>query len=158
MRDASAPMQIVDVRDLGAFLVRSAATATAGPFDGVTPWAPTSSLLAEITPAGVAARLVEADSAILAEAQMTLPMMLADPHDTTIISRRSARPRPVRRADHSLTGGDGRGDTALGRRTRPAATHQGPEPGSRRRRSSAASSPSDPSGRGHGPVGAASVA
>jgi 2'-hydroxyisoflavone reductase len=31
--DASAPMQIIDVRDLGAFLVRSATTTAAGAFD-----------------------------------------------------------------------------------------------------------------------------
>ena len=53
--DASAPMQIIDVRDLGAFLVRCATTAAAGAFDGVGPFASTASMLAEITPPGVTA-------------------------------------------------------------------------------------------------------
>jgi hypothetical protein len=65
VRDASAPIQIIDVRDLGAFLIRCAATAAVGAFDGGGPFAPTASLLAEITPSGVMARLVEGDSATL---------------------------------------------------------------------------------------------
>jgi nucleoside-diphosphate-sugar epimerase len=87
VRDASAPMQIIDVRDLGAFLVRCTATGAVGAFDGVGPFAPTASLLAEITPIGVTARLVEADQATLAAAGITLPMMLDDPHDAIISSR-----------------------------------------------------------------------
>ena len=59
-------MQIIDVRDLGAFLLRCATTGTAGAFDGVGPFAPTGELLAEITPDGVVARLVEVDAATLA--------------------------------------------------------------------------------------------
>ncbi len=87
VRDASAPMQIIDVRDLGAFLVRCAATAAAGAFDGVGPFASTASLLAEITPPGVTARLVEVDAATLEAAGITLPMMLDDPNDAIISSR-----------------------------------------------------------------------
>jgi hypothetical protein len=87
VRDASAPMQIIDVRDLGAFLVRCAATAAVGAFDGVGPFAATGRLLAEITPAKVRFRLVEVDSASLAAAEVTLPMMLDDPHDDIISSR-----------------------------------------------------------------------
>jgi 2'-hydroxyisoflavone reductase len=87
VRDASAPMQIIDVRDLGAFIVRCATTGAVGAFDGVGPYAPTESLLAAITPPGVMTRLVEVDSATLASAGITLPMMLEDPHDTIISSR-----------------------------------------------------------------------
>ena len=87
VRDASAPMQIIDVRDLAAFLVRCAATAALGAFDGVGPFAATSSLLAEIAPAQVRFRLVEVDSASLTAAGVTLPMMLDDPHDAVISSR-----------------------------------------------------------------------
>ena len=87
VRDASAPMQIIDVRDLGAFLVRCAATEAVGAFDGVGPYAATARLLAEITPANVRFRLVEVDSASLATAGVTLPMMLDDPHDDIISSR-----------------------------------------------------------------------
>ena len=87
MRDASAPMQIIDVRDLGAFLVRCATSGAVGGFDGVGPFAPTASMLAEITPSGVDARLVEVDAATLAAAGITLPMMLDDPNDAVISSR-----------------------------------------------------------------------
>jgi 2'-hydroxyisoflavone reductase len=87
VRDASAPMQIIDVRDLGAFLVRCAATAVVGSFDGVGPFAPTASLLGDIAPPNVSFRLVEVDSAALATAGVTLPMMLDDPHDAVISSR-----------------------------------------------------------------------
>jgi nucleoside-diphosphate-sugar epimerase len=93
VRDTSAPMQIIDVRDLGAFLVRCAATAAVGSFDGVGPFAATSSLLAQIAPAHVNFRLVEVDSAALAAAGVTLPMMLDDPHDAIISSRPGNRAR-----------------------------------------------------------------
>jgi 2'-hydroxyisoflavone reductase len=87
VRDGEAPMQIIDVRDLGAFLVRCAVTRAVGAFDGVGPFAATASMLAEITPAGVSCRLVEVDSARLEAAGVVLPMMLADPHDAVISSR-----------------------------------------------------------------------
>jgi 2'-hydroxyisoflavone reductase len=87
VRDASAPMQIIDVRDLGAFLIRCASTRATGAFDGVGPYAPTASLLDEITPPRVTKRLIEVDSATLAAAGFTLPMMLDDPHDAIISSR-----------------------------------------------------------------------
>jgi 2'-hydroxyisoflavone reductase len=93
VRDAHAPMQIIDVRDLGAFLVRCAETAAVGSFDGVGPFAPTSSLLAEITPADVRYRLVEVSSATLAAAGVVLPMMLDDPDDAVISSRPGALAR-----------------------------------------------------------------
>jgi 2'-hydroxyisoflavone reductase len=87
VRDASAPMQIIDVRDLGAFLIRCATTALAGAFDGVGPFASTASVLAEITLPGVTARLVEIDAATLAAAGITLPMMNDDPNDAILSSR-----------------------------------------------------------------------
>ena len=87
VRDASAPMQIIDVRDLGAFLLRCATSVAVGAFDGVGPFASTASVLAEITPASVTARLVEIDSSTLAPAGITLPMMLDDPNDAVISSR-----------------------------------------------------------------------
>ena len=59
VRDASAPMQIIDVRDVGAFPATCTATRAAGAFDGAGPFAPTASLLAEITPPGVTSRQVE---------------------------------------------------------------------------------------------------
>ena len=93
LRDAAAPMQIIDVRDLGAFLVRCAATRTAGAFDGVGPFAPAGALLAEITPDGTVARLLEVDATTLDAAGITLPMMIDDPNDAVISMRpgRAAR-------------------------------------------------------------------
>jgi 2'-hydroxyisoflavone reductase len=91
--DASAPMQIIDVRDLGAFLVRCAAMDAAGSFDAVGPFASTASMLAEITPPDVTARLVEIDAATLAAAGMTLPMMDDDPNDAILSSRPGSRAR-----------------------------------------------------------------
>jgi 2'-hydroxyisoflavone reductase len=85
--DASAPIQIIDVRDLGAFLVRCATTAATGAFDAVGPFASTASMLAEIAPSGVTAHLVEIDAATLAAAGITLPMMNDDPNDAIISSR-----------------------------------------------------------------------
>jgi 2'-hydroxyisoflavone reductase len=87
VHDAAAPMQIIDVRDLGAFLLRCATTGAAGAFDGVGPFGPTGELLAEITPEGVAARLVEVDAATLAAADIELPMTIDDPRDAVISLR-----------------------------------------------------------------------
>jgi nucleoside-diphosphate-sugar epimerase len=79
VRDASAPMQIIDVRDLGAFLVRLCGHGGSRGVRRVGPFVATARLLAEIAPANVRFRLVEVDSASLAAAGVTLPMMLDDP-------------------------------------------------------------------------------
>jgi 2'-hydroxyisoflavone reductase len=70
-----APLQIVDARDLGEFAVRCAETRAAGAFDGVGPWAPVEEFLAEITPAGVEARLIDIGAEALAAAESSLPLM-----------------------------------------------------------------------------------
>jgi 2'-hydroxyisoflavone reductase len=93
IRDASAPMQIIDVRDLGAFLLTCAVNRVAGAFDGVGPYAPTGELLAEITPRGVEAQLIEIDAATLAASGITLPMMSDDPNDAVISSRPGTQAR-----------------------------------------------------------------
>ena len=82
-----------------AISVRSCSAARrTGPrarFDGVGPFAATGELLAEITPEGVAARLVEIDAATLDDAGITLPMMIDDPHDAILSTRPGiAAPRP----------------------------------------------------------------
>ena len=60
-----APLQIVDGRDLGAFIVRCAESGAAGAFDAVGPWAPIEEFLATITPSGVEARFVDVGGAAL---------------------------------------------------------------------------------------------
>ena len=62
----AAPLQVVDGRDLGAFIVRCAIEGAAGAFDGVGPFAPLSEMLATATPAGVDHRLVDVGGAALA--------------------------------------------------------------------------------------------
>ena len=114
VRDGSAPMQIIDVRDLGAFLVTCAATRAVGAFDGVGPFAPTASLLAEIAPPRMTYRLVEVDSAALSAAGITLPMMWmihTTPSSPAVLvpsperpaSRLTAQPRPPRRSGSGKT-------------------------------------------------------
>ena len=71
----SAPLQIVDGRDLGAFMVRLAADATAGGFDGVGPFAPVPELLAAITPEGVETRLVGVGADAIEAAGVRLPLV-----------------------------------------------------------------------------------
>jgi 2'-hydroxyisoflavone reductase len=85
--EAARPVQIIDVRDLGAFLLRCAVTSTAGAFDGVAPSVPRAQLLAEITPDDVEARLVEIDASTLRAAGIRLPMMLDNPADAIVSSR-----------------------------------------------------------------------
>lgn len=71
----SAPLQIVDGRDLGAFTSRLASEATAGAFDGVGPFAAPADLLAEITPEGVEIRTVGVSLEALEAAVVNLPLL-----------------------------------------------------------------------------------
>lgn len=99
--EPSAPLQIVDARDLGAFMVQCAADATAGAFDGVGPFAAPADVFAEITPEGVDARLVGVSADDLAAAGVGLPLLSQE--SSAIMSRPGTRAR------------------AAGLRTRPAA-------------------------------------
>ena len=76
-----------------AFLLSCAVNRVAGVFDGVGPAAPTSELLAEITPRGVEAQLIEIDATTLAASGITLPMMSDDPNDAVISSRPGTQAR-----------------------------------------------------------------
>ncbi len=73
--DTATPLQIVDARDLGAFMIGLAAGAVAGSFDGVGPWAPVTDMLTQITPAGVDARFVPVSQGRLTAAGITLPLL-----------------------------------------------------------------------------------
>ena len=73
--DTTTPLQIVDARDLGAFMVALATGAVAGTFDGVGPSSAVTDLLAEITPAGVDARFVPVTPEQLEAAGATLPLV-----------------------------------------------------------------------------------
>jgi hypothetical protein len=82
-----APLQIVDARDLGAFIVTCAESAAAGEYDAVGPWAPIEEFLATITPAGVEARLVDVGPAALEAAGIGLPLLLAEPEAAAFMTR-----------------------------------------------------------------------
>lgn len=73
--DTTTPLQFVDARDLGQFMVGLAANAVAGSFDGVGPHAPVTDLLAEITPPGVEMRFVPVPEERLEAAGITLPLV-----------------------------------------------------------------------------------
>jgi 2'-hydroxyisoflavone reductase len=90
---ARAPLQIVDARDLGAFIVHCAETSAVGAFDGVGPWAPVEDFLAEITPAGVEARLVDVGAEAPAAAAATLPLLAGEHEAVALTSRPGERAR-----------------------------------------------------------------
>ena len=73
--DTTTPLQIVDARDLGAFMVGLATGAVAGSFDGVGPYAAVTDLLTEITPVGTDARFVAVTSDQLEAAGVALPLL-----------------------------------------------------------------------------------
>ena len=89
--DTTTPLQIVDARDLGAFMVTLATGAVAGSFDGVGPFAPVTDLLAEITPAGVDARFHAVTPDRLEAAGVTLPMVSRE--SDAIMARPGTRAR-----------------------------------------------------------------
>ena len=89
-----APLQIVDARDLGAFIVTCAESAAAGEFDAVGPWAPIEEFLATITPAGVEARFVDVGPAALEAAGIGLPLLSAEPEAAAFMTRPGDRARP----------------------------------------------------------------
>ena len=70
-----APLQVIDGRDLGTFMVRCAVDTTPGAFDGVGPHAPLSDLLAQLVPEGVGHRLVDVGGAALEAAGVVLPLL-----------------------------------------------------------------------------------
>ncbi|HET9546776.1 MAG TPA: NAD-dependent epimerase/dehydratase family protein [Desertimonas sp.] len=88
-----APLQIVDGRDLGAFILTCAESASAGAFDAVGPWAPIEEFLATITPTGVEARLVDVGGAALEAVGTALPLLSASPETAAFLSRPGDRAR-----------------------------------------------------------------
>jgi 2'-hydroxyisoflavone reductase len=88
-----APLQVVDARDLGGFIVHCAETAAVGDFDGVGPWAPLEEFLGDITPDGVDARFVDVGGAALEAAGTLLPLISADPEPMAFMTRPGERAR-----------------------------------------------------------------
>lgn len=73
--DPGLPLQIVDARDLGAFLERLAVDATAGAFDAVGPFGPVSDLLGRIAPEGTDYQFVSVSPDVLTEHGVRLPLL-----------------------------------------------------------------------------------
>jgi 2'-hydroxyisoflavone reductase len=88
-----APLQVIDARDLGQFIVRCAETSAAGAFDAVGPWAPLEEFLTAITPDGVVARFVDVGGAALEEAGTQLPLLSAEPYPPALMARPGDRAR-----------------------------------------------------------------
>ncbi len=87
MVGAGAPLQVVDARDLGQFIVVCAESGVAGAFDAVGPWAPIEEFLATVTPNGVEARFVDVGAAALEKTGVRLPLMSADPERAAFMTR-----------------------------------------------------------------------
>jgi len=97
-----APLQIVDARDLGAFLVTCAESAADGPFDGVGVFAPVREMLIAITPADVAVRLVEVDRATLDAVGVGLPLIEPEAELPELKTRPGRRAKAAGLAERSV--------------------------------------------------------
>ena len=90
---SGAPLQIVDARDLGQFIVRCAESQAAGAFDAVGPWAPIEEFLATITPDGVDATFIDVGGAALEAAGVQLPLLSGDSEPSAFLTRPGDRAR-----------------------------------------------------------------
>jgi 2'-hydroxyisoflavone reductase len=86
-----APVQVIDARDLGDFLLGLAASGTAGAFDAVGPFAPLRDLLAAMVPPGVHTDLVDVGAERLEAAGVVLPLVDGDPASIPLMSRPGSR-------------------------------------------------------------------
>jgi 2'-hydroxyisoflavone reductase len=73
--DPRAPAQVVDARDLGAFLLTCARTRVTGVMDAVGPWAPFGDMLAQMAPPERSTTLVPVPFAAVEAAGVTLPLL-----------------------------------------------------------------------------------
>lgn len=88
------PVQLIDVRDLGAWIVDSVEVRRTGVFDGICPPLPRSELLAQVAAGvGAAPELVPAPPAVLAEhdvtpwsGQRSLPLWIGEPEATGFLT------------------------------------------------------------------------
>jgi 2'-hydroxyisoflavone reductase len=99
---AGAPLQVVDARDLGQFIVGCAESGAAGAFDAVGPWAPIEEFLATITPDGVDARFVDVGGPALDGAGVQLPLLSAEPEPNAFMTRPGHRARAAGLSTRSL--------------------------------------------------------
>jgi 2'-hydroxyisoflavone reductase len=86
-----APVQVIDARDLGMFLLTLALHQVAGTFDAVGPWAPLRQFLAALADPDRPYELVEIAPDALAAAGVTLPMVDGDPRTIPLMTRAGSR-------------------------------------------------------------------
>jgi len=82
-----APVQVIDARDLGAFLLTVAQNRHSGQLDAVGPWAPLSRFLSDLSVPGRPYELVDVGPEALAAAKVTLPLVSGDPADRPLMTR-----------------------------------------------------------------------
>jgi 2'-hydroxyisoflavone reductase len=86
-----APVQLIDARDLAAFMLGLVETATAGSFDAVGPYAPLHRLLTQIAHPDRPYALVDVGPDRLSQAGVTLPMVDGDPASVPLMTRPGGR-------------------------------------------------------------------
>ena len=81
------PVQVIDARDLAAFMLRLATTASSGAFDAVGPFAPLRDMLTAMAPPDVEVDLVDVGPERLDAAGVTLPLVDGDPASVPLMTR-----------------------------------------------------------------------
>lgn len=85
------PLQVIDVRDLAAFMLTLATTKTRGVYDAVGPYARLSSFLADLSVPERPHELVDVGAQALTAAGVTLPMVDGDPQRRPLMTRPGQR-------------------------------------------------------------------
>jgi 2'-hydroxyisoflavone reductase len=90
---AQSPLQLVDARDLGDFLLRAATRRLTGAYDATGPERTVADTVADLVPAGGTLELVEFPDTVLEAAGLQLPLVATDPADWPAMRRSGARAR-----------------------------------------------------------------
>ncbi len=85
------PLQVIDVRDLAAFMLRLTMTAASGIFDAVGPYAPLAAFLADLAAPERPYELVDVGAEALDTLHVSLPMVDGDPRNRPLMTRLGTR-------------------------------------------------------------------
>ena len=86
-----APLQVIDARDLAAFMLAVTTSGAGGAFDAVGPFAPLRDQLAAMVPPGVASEVVDVGPERLDAVGVALPMVDGDPSSVPLMTRPGSR-------------------------------------------------------------------